>query len=123
LFRDKLAAEKNVLCFDIGTAGVANHFPCLVILGICNYSDSHNYRQWQRFAAMAAVAYTKDLLYRISPIKIDSKTRIGNILSDQFEEASVTSATGFSRYEGPLVLAASTPLFIRYNHVFKDESL
>jgi hypothetical protein len=95
LVRDQLAAEKDVLCFDIGAAGVANHFPCLVILGICNYSDSHKNKEWQGYAAMAAAAYAKDLLYRIPPNKIEAEMKIRDILS---EETSVISATGFSRY-------------------------
>lgn len=36
LVRGALAAEKNVLCFEMEAAGLMNHFPCLVILGICN---------------------------------------------------------------------------------------
>jgi nucleoside phosphorylase len=41
LVRDKLAAEKDVLCFETEAAGLMNHFPCLVIRGICDYSDTH----------------------------------------------------------------------------------
>ncbi|KAK2751656.1 hypothetical protein CKAH01_17846 [Colletotrichum kahawae] len=38
-------------------AGLMNHWPCLVIRGICDYSDSHKNKQWQGFAAMMAAAY------------------------------------------------------------------
>lgn len=65
--RDALAAEKNVLCFEMEAAGLMNHFPCLVIRGICDYSDSHKNKAWQGFAAMAAAAYAKDILRRIPP--------------------------------------------------------
>jgi nucleoside phosphorylase len=41
LVRDKLASEKGVLCFEMEAAGLMNQFPCLVIRGICDYSDSH----------------------------------------------------------------------------------
>ncbi|KAH7141835.1 hypothetical protein EDB81DRAFT_899155 [Dactylonectria macrodidyma] len=41
LLRDGLAAEKDVLCFEMEAGRLMNHFPCLVILGICDYSDSH----------------------------------------------------------------------------------
>jgi hypothetical protein len=64
LIRDKLAAEKNVLCFEMEAAGPMNHFACLVIRGICDYSDSHKNKEWQGYAAMAAAAYAKDLLGR-----------------------------------------------------------
>ncbi|KAJ5982658.1 hypothetical protein N7451_012758 [Penicillium sp. IBT 35674x] len=65
--RDKLAMENGVLCFEMEAAGLINHFPCLVIRGICDYSDSHKNEKWQGYAAMVAAAYTKDLLYRIVP--------------------------------------------------------
>jgi hypothetical protein len=45
LIRDRLAAEKDVLCFEIEAAGLMNHFPCLVIRGICDYSDSHKNKE------------------------------------------------------------------------------
>jgi nucleoside phosphorylase len=81
--RDKLAAEKDVLCFEMEAAGLMNHFPCLVIRGICDYSDSHKNKEWQGYAAMAAAAYAKDLLCRIPPNKVEAEKRIGDILSSQ----------------------------------------
>ncbi|KAJ0358883.1 hypothetical protein COL26b_014447 [Colletotrichum chrysophilum] len=57
--RDKLAAERDVLCFEMEAAGLMNHFPCLVIRGICDYSDSHKNKAWQGFAAMIAAALSK----------------------------------------------------------------
>ncbi|EXJ59548.1 uncharacterized protein A1O5_12173, partial [Cladophialophora psammophila CBS 110553] len=56
------AANYGVLCFEMEAAGVMNRFPCLVVRGICDYSDSHKNKRWQGYAAMAAAAYTKDLL-------------------------------------------------------------
>ncbi|EED12794.1 wd40 protein, putative [Talaromyces stipitatus ATCC 10500] len=84
LVRDKLSAEKDVLCFEMEAAGLMNHFPCLVIRGICDYSDSHKNKEWQGYAAMAAAAYAKDLLSRILPIKIEAEKRIGDVLSSEF---------------------------------------
>ncbi|EGU73814.1 hypothetical protein FOXB_15674 [Fusarium oxysporum f. sp. conglutinans Fo5176] len=80
LVRDRLAAEKGVLCFEMEAAGLINHFPCLVIRGICDYSDSHN-KDWQGFAAMVAAAYAKDLLRQIPPNKVEAERRIGEVLS------------------------------------------
>ncbi|KAE9565964.1 hypothetical protein CGMCC3_g17855 [Colletotrichum fructicola] len=57
--RDKLAAEYGVACFEMEAAGLMNHFPCLVIRGICDYSDSHKNKAWQGFAAMCLVLFTK----------------------------------------------------------------
>ncbi|EWZ28033.1 hypothetical protein FOZG_18259 [Fusarium oxysporum Fo47] len=81
LMRDKLAAEKGVLCFEMEAAGLMNHFPCLVIRGICDYSDSHKNKEWQGFAAMVAAAYAKDLLRQIPPNKVEAERRIGEVLS------------------------------------------
>jgi nucleoside phosphorylase len=81
LIRDRLAAKEAVLCFDMEAAGLMNHFPCLVIRGICDYSDSHKNKEWQGYAAMAAAAYAKDLLCRILPNKVDAEKRIGDITS------------------------------------------
>lgn len=85
LVRDRLAAEKNVLCFEMEAAGLMNHFPCLVIRGICDYSDSHKNKVWQGYAAMVAAAYAKDLLSRISPNRVEVEKRIGDILFGQFK--------------------------------------
>jgi nucleoside phosphorylase len=81
LLRDALIAEKGVLCFETEAAGLANHFPCLVIRGICDYSDSHQSEEWQGYAAMAAAAYAKDLLYQIVPQQVDAEKKISDILS------------------------------------------
>ncbi|KAL6866513.1 hypothetical protein ACO1O0_002624 [Amphichorda felina] len=78
---DRLATEKGVLCFEMEAAGLMNHFPCLVIRGICDYSDSHKSKEWQGYAAMAAAAYAKDLLSRILPSKVEAEKRIGDMLS------------------------------------------
>ncbi|KAJ4253312.1 hypothetical protein NW762_010467 [Fusarium torreyae] len=67
LMRDLHATENNVLCFETEAAGLMNLFPCLVIRGICNYSDSHKSDEWHGFAAMSAAAYTKELLRSLVP--------------------------------------------------------
>jgi nucleoside phosphorylase len=86
LVRDRLAAAKDVLCFEMEAAGLMNHFPCLVIRGICDYSDSHKNKEWQGYAAMAAAAYTKDLLCRIAPNRVEAEKKISEILSGQSKE-------------------------------------
>jgi nucleoside phosphorylase len=80
--RDRLAVEKDVLCFEMEAAGLMNHFPCLVIRGICDYSDSHKNKEWQGYAAMAAAAYAKDLLCRIHPNAVEAEKRISDLLSE-----------------------------------------
>ena len=82
LVRDKLAKEKDVVCFEMEAAGLMNHFPCLVIRGICDYSDTHKNKDWQGYAAMAAAAYAKDLLCVIHPNKVEAESRISEVLSN-----------------------------------------
>jgi len=60
--RDALAAEEDVLCFEMEAAGLMDNFPCLVIRGICDYSDTHKNDRWQGYAAATAAAYGKELL-------------------------------------------------------------
>ncbi|KAF3937733.1 hypothetical protein ABW19_dt0203028 [Dactylella cylindrospora] len=77
--RDKLAIERNVLCFEMEAAGLMNGFPCLVIRGICDYSDSHKNDEWQGYAAMIAAAYAKDLLHSVPPTKVEAERNIADI--------------------------------------------
>ena len=79
---DALAAEKDVLCFEMEAAGLMNVFPCLVIRGICDYANSHKNKGWQGYAAMAAAAYNNDLLKRIAPNKVEAEKKIGDILPE-----------------------------------------
>jgi nucleoside phosphorylase len=80
IIRDAMVKEKGVLCFETEAAGLMNHFPCLVIRGICDYSDSHKNDEWQGYAAMTAAAYTADLLRLISPNKVEAERKISEIL-------------------------------------------
>lgn len=61
--RDKMSAEEDVLCFEMEAAGLMDDFPCLVIRGICDYSDTHKNKNWQGYAAAVAAAFAKELLY------------------------------------------------------------
>ncbi|KAE9570980.1 hypothetical protein CGMCC3_g12946 [Colletotrichum fructicola] len=84
--RDNLAKEKGVLCFEMEAAGLMNHFPCLVIRGICDYSDSHKNKNWQGFAAMTAAAYATYLLRQIPPNRVEAEKPIGAILGQIQED-------------------------------------
>ena len=64
--RDKLAKEQGILCFEMEAAGLMDRFACVVIRGICDYSDTHKNSDWQCYAAATAAAYAKELLAAIS---------------------------------------------------------
>ncbi|OAT12082.1 pfs domain-containing protein, variant [Blastomyces gilchristii SLH14081] len=60
--RENIRLKTGALCVEMEAAGMVADFHCLVIRGICDYSDSHKNKQWQGYAALAAAAYAKDLL-------------------------------------------------------------
>lgn len=60
--RDQIAREQDVLCFEMEAAGLMDIMPCLPIRGICDYSDSHKSKEWQRYAAATAAAYAYEFL-------------------------------------------------------------
>lgn len=63
--RDRLIKEHDILCFEMEAAGLMNGFPCVVIRGICDYSDSHRNYMWHGYAAATAASYAKELLEMI----------------------------------------------------------
>lgn len=80
--RSELSTKEDILCFEMEAAGLVNHFPCLVIRGICDYSDTHKNKTWQGYAAMAAAAFAKDLLRRLTPNKVAAEKRLAEVLSN-----------------------------------------
>ncbi|RBA14494.1 hypothetical protein FPRO05_03286 [Fusarium proliferatum] len=92
--RDELA-KKGVLCFETEAAGLMNHFPCLVIRGICDYADAHKNDQWQGYAAMTAAAYAKDLLCQIHPNRAEAEAKISEILSEALFSKDKTIGIAF----------------------------
>ncbi|KAL1618919.1 hypothetical protein SLS54_007035 [Diplodia seriata] len=56
----------DCLCYEMEAAGLMNSFPCIVIRGISDYSDSHKNDHWQRYAAATAAAFAKELLGYVS---------------------------------------------------------
>ncbi|KAK6518984.1 hypothetical protein TWF281_003675 [Arthrobotrys megalospora] len=84
--RDKISDETGIVCFEMEAAGLMNDFPCLVIRGICDYSDTHKNKQWQPYAALVAAAYARELLHKIPPLLPDlsgtSKRRTRSMASE-----------------------------------------
>ncbi|GAB1310132.1 NACHT domain-containing protein [Madurella fahalii] len=85
--RDKLDKDLggNVLCIEMEAAGIVNSFPCLVIRGICDYSDSHKNRAWQEHAAAVAAAFAKELLGIVQPSEIQGDRLIKDALNEAKE--------------------------------------
>jgi nucleoside phosphorylase len=60
--RDEIATRDGVIAFEMEGAGVWEHFPSLVIKGVCDYADSHKSKRWQGYAAVTAAAVMKAFL-------------------------------------------------------------
>lgn len=80
--RDALRDKYKVLCFEMEAAGLMNDFPCLVIRGICDYSDSHKNKLWQRYAAATAAAYARELLEAIPPAEVTNMEAAFGVVED-----------------------------------------
>lgn len=68
-FRNRLARDHDILCFEMEAAGVINTVDCLVIRGICDYCDAQKNDVWQEYAAAAAAAYAKLLLGVVTEVE------------------------------------------------------
>lgn len=82
VIRDKISQQHDVMCFEMEAAGLSNDFPCVVIRGICDYSDSHKNDEWQGYAAATAAAYAKELLQTIPRNQVAGSQRAIDIASD-----------------------------------------
>ncbi|KAF4437679.1 putative pfs domain-containing protein [Fusarium austroafricanum] len=60
--RDRIARSEGIIAFEMGGAGAWDILPCVIIKSICDYSDSHKDKRWQRYAALTAAACTKAFL-------------------------------------------------------------
>ncbi|KAF5637154.1 ankyrin repeat [Fusarium sp. NRRL 52700] len=80
----------HVLCIEMEAAGLMNHFPCLVIRGICDYADSHKNKDWQEHAAIVAAALAKELLQHVQADDIERERPIKDIIQDVHSVVSET---------------------------------
>ncbi|KAF4417131.1 Vegetative incompatibility protein HET-E-1 [Colletotrichum fructicola] len=88
--RDQMAKELGALCFEMEAAGLQD-FPCLIIRGICDYSDSHKNKKWQEYAAATAAAFAKELLLVIRPDKVLDEKPIRELVSVAKEHLEVAA--------------------------------
>ena len=100
--RDRLIKERDILCFEMEAAGLMNDFPCIVVRGICNYSDSHKNDVWQGYAAATAASYARELLCRIPDRNTRAQT--ATVVAAEMSEWTPLASTNF-------VLGRSRPGF------------
>ncbi len=65
--RDKMARKEGIVAFEMEAAGIWEELPCLVVKGVCDFSDCHKNKKWQNFAAATAAATAKAILERYIP--------------------------------------------------------
>ncbi|KAL2844157.1 hypothetical protein BJY01DRAFT_264054 [Aspergillus pseudoustus] len=98
--REKLRKKYGILCFEMEAAGLMNVFPCLVIRGICDYSDTHKNKLWQRYAAATAAAYGKELLGTIPRVKPIEPPRLDRA-EDELRKEQNPKCTELLEWLGP----------------------
>ena len=88
--RDRVVADvgEDCICFEMEAAGLMNHFPCLVIRGICDYADSHKNDRWQRYASATAAAYAKELLAYVPVAEVQETKRALEVLNQVSDPTS-----------------------------------
>lgn len=98
--RDQVAdfLGKDCICFEMEAAGLMNHFPCLVIRGVCDYADSHKNDRWQRYASATAAAFAKELLGFVTTKNLQATPRISE-LEGSFTNAAPNMAARGTSYQ------------------------
>ena len=91
IIRDQISQQYNVLCFEMEAAGLSNDFPCVVIRGICDYSDTHKNDMWQGYAAATAASYAKEVIQIIPGHQIAGSQRAIDAVADTDECADLGS--------------------------------
>ncbi|KAF2194389.1 purine and uridine phosphorylase [Zopfia rhizophila CBS 207.26] len=78
---------EECLCVEMEAAGLMNHFPCLVIRGMCDYADSHKNDRWQCYASATAAAFGKELLSYVPVKNLQETQRAAKLLQSIEEKA------------------------------------
>lgn len=73
--RDNIVRQEDIVgvITAAGGATVWEDLPFIIIKGVCNYSDGHQNRKWQRFAAYSSAFYIKALLECERDIEAEGK--------------------------------------------------
>ncbi|OPB36242.1 wd40 protein [Trichoderma guizhouense] len=126
IIRDKLAMEKDILCFEMEAAGLMNHFPCLIIRGICDYADTHRNDKWKGYASMIAAAYARDLIRRLAPDRVQAVKTANEILlnlTGQMSELTYNTDKIASKLDLTKLLIADSAEYGSYADQHADECL
>jgi nucleoside phosphorylase len=110
--RDRLSAQfNNALCFEMEAAGIMDTFPCLVIRGICDYSDSHKNDGWQHFAAGTAAAYAREVLLNMDERVVKGLSDVKGEVREGYLGAKDKAGDGGSVHAAPLGVSGNITTF------------
>ncbi|KAK6517616.1 hypothetical protein TWF281_004265 [Arthrobotrys megalospora] len=90
--RDKICKDTNAICFEMEAAGLMNYLPCMVIRGVCDYSDSHKNKSWQAYAAITAAAYAKELLNHVPVLSSSASNASEGVRTDVLKSLQAFSS-------------------------------
>jgi len=65
--RDYIRKGCGARCVEMEAAGLMDYFKYIVIRGICDFADLQKNDLWQKYAAVTAAAFAKELLLYVSP--------------------------------------------------------
>ncbi|KAJ5716985.1 hypothetical protein N7488_002631 [Penicillium malachiteum] len=97
--RDNMARELDILCSEMEAPGLMDNFPCLVVRGICDYSDSHKNKQWQEYAALTAAAYGKEFLSVVHASHVVNTLPAGSISNNGLTKEEILERISSYDYE------------------------
>lgn len=93
--REKFRRDQGIICLETMACGLMPDLPCLVIRGICHYSDSHRNERWQGYAAATAAAYAKELLQIIPAEQVaPAKEELGMMKQSESRPAEQRKGQG-----------------------------
>ncbi|KIW84080.1 hypothetical protein Z517_03326 [Fonsecaea pedrosoi CBS 271.37] len=115
--REKLRKQEGVVCFEMEAAGLVDVFPCLVVRGICDYSDSHKNKKWQPYAAVTAACFAKEFLSEIEAVHVQ-EVRTAADTTETFHAISRTQSQNTSfQTSSPVSLAESRQMHTGANQL------
>ncbi|KAL3483809.1 nucleoside phosphorylase domain-containing protein [Aspergillus germanicus] len=73
--RDEIVRREKVIGFEMNGAGIWDNVPCIIIMGVCDYADSHKSKLWQAYAAATGASAAKSFLEYWMPANYEDTSR------------------------------------------------
>lgn len=109
--RDDIAAQENIIAFDMEGSGLWDVFPTVIIKGVCDYADSHKNKIWQKYAAVAGAAGAKALLDSWVPTNTSNENTTIYRSSSPWNMADITNSPP-SHKSRPISPGPSAPAWL-----------